>query len=506
MPHDALHPHYSQQAVSQSEAVTDAQTRPQGLAQIPRSASDLALLGDLTGRYAAGSYSKLDRDGRVVLRDERQGLAEHGHRITAALACHVARVGGTVGQLTGLLMHPDHEGGRHVQNIVLRSGYKRAFDYILRVWESASAAVNSTENVGSRQDAYEDLVALRERIEVTPWRGERGRTALRVLRAHLNFAESAGGRLHTASERQTAEEAGISRQALRNAYDTVLRPSGWLRRLRVGRGREGSSWYLGNGPESGTRTRLSRGLTTQFPPSPELEEWSAPETGFSADVDSSVIGLLMAHDAFAHGALGSSALMIVGALYVQPGQTAVELVITSSVSRATVYRALHRLVSHGLVLDNGGTWTLAARVLESLGNRLPQPVTDPLDTSGDQWDTVARQYGTAGTAAHRKTVHAAERARYLKVLDKTAEHRTKAAVLVRDGRQVLVPAVRPDEVPAAWHTPGGRVLDPTTGRSAPGWHVATDSRLLLITPADQRSYDELAAAHAEALREWESAA
>ena len=52
---------------------------------------------------ATGSYSQLAADGRtVVLRANRQGSAEHGHRITAALACHVARAGGTVDQLTRL--------------------------------------------------------------------------------------------------------------------------------------------------------------------------------------------------------------------------------------------------------------------------------------------------------------------------------------------------------------------------------------------------------------------
>ncbi|MGP4092798.1 hypothetical protein [Streptomyces sp. KR55] len=96
-------------------------------AQLPSAATDLILLGDLTGRYATGSYSWLASDGRaVVLRGDRQGTAEHGHRITAAIACHVARAGGTVDQLTQLLLHPEHEGGRHARNIALRSGQTRA--------------------------------------------------------------------------------------------------------------------------------------------------------------------------------------------------------------------------------------------------------------------------------------------------------------------------------------------------------------------------------------------
>jgi hypothetical protein len=236
-------------------------------------AADLILLGDLTGRYATGSYSKLASDGHTVaLRGSRQGAAEHGHRITAAIACHVARAGGTVDDLVRMLLHPDHEGGRHARNIALRSGHGRALDYIHRVWASASAAVSNSVALTSRQDAHMVLAALRDRIETTPWPGERGRTALRVLRAHLTFAEIAGGPLHHASERQTAEEAGISRTTLRAVYETVLKPGGWLRRLRVGHGREGSTWYISDGSTSRATipAPLSRFWTTQYPPTRHL--------------------------------------------------------------------------------------------------------------------------------------------------------------------------------------------------------------------------------------------
>ncbi|MGY6026935.1 hypothetical protein [Streptomyces spinosirectus] len=86
-------------------------------------------------------------------------------------------------------------------------------------------------------------------------------------------------------------------------------------------------------------------------------------------------------------------------------------------------------------------------------------------------------------------------------MDRFAEHRSQAVVIVRDGRQVLFPVPRPDEIPPAWHAPDGRVLDRATGRPASDRRVATDGRLILITPSDQRSYDELAAAHAEAISE-----
>ncbi|WP_435217791.1 helix-turn-helix domain-containing protein [Streptomyces sp. bgisy034] len=479
-----------------------------GYAQLPSAATDLILLGDLTGRYATGSYSRLSSDGQAVhLRGHRQGAAEHGHRITAAIACHVARAGGSVDQLTQLLLHPEHEGGRHTRHIALRSGQSRALDYIRRVWASASDAISSTTALGSRHEAYEVLAALRDRIETTPWRGERGRAALRVLRAHLNFAEIAGGPLHHSSERQTAEQAGVSRTTLRAVYETVLKPGGWLRRLRVGHGREGSTWYLGDGtiPGHGDHALLSRFRSTQFPPDPALEEWTTPETATTADIDSTVLSHLMGHDAFAHHALGSAALVIISALHLRPDQTVAELVYTSSVSRATTYRTLKRLADHGLVQHTGETWTLAPRALEGFGIRLPDDAGNG-HTLAQGWADIAEQQGTWGIAARRKARHTAERAAYQKALDRLAEHRSRAVVLVRDGRQVLVPVSRPDEIPPAWHAPDGRVLDPVTGRPAADWRVATDGRLILITPSDQRGYDELAAAHAEALSEWESVA
>ncbi|MFJ9562742.1 hypothetical protein ACIRQQ_22170 [Streptomyces fuscichromogenes] len=52
--------------------------------------------------------------------------------------------------------------------------------------------------------------------------------------------------------------------------------------------------------------------------------------------------------------------------------------------------------------------------------------------------------------------------------------------------------------------PGGRVLDPATGRPSADWRLATDGRVILVTPADQRAYDQLAAAHTQAISEWES--
>ncbi|MGW5474201.1 hypothetical protein [Streptomyces chartreusis] len=117
------------------------------------------------------------------------------------------------------------------------------------------------------------------------------------------------------------------------------------------------------------------------------------------------------------------------------------------------------------------------------------------------WDKVADQHGTSGIAARRKAQHTVERAAYRKALDWLAEQDCGALPRRPPGPGSSSPSRRdPTDVAA----PDGRVLDPVTGRPAADWRIATDGRLILITPSDRRSYDEMAAAHAEALSKWES--
>ncbi|MER6009393.1 hypothetical protein [Streptomyces bluensis] len=72
--------------------------------------------------------------------------------------------------------------------------------------------------------------------------------------------------------------------------------------------------------------------------------------------------------------------------------------------------------------------------LEGFGTSLPDTVPGPTARPAQGWDAVAQQYGTASVAARRKALHAAERAAYREALDRLAEHRSKAMVIVRDGR------------------------------------------------------------------------
>lgn len=197
----------------------------------------------------------------------------------------------------------------------------------------------------------------------------------------------------------------------------------------------------------------------------------------------------MAHDAFAHGALGSSALMVLGALHARPTQTPAQLVLSASLSRATAYRALNRLKTYCLVQPHGDGWALSPRALEGIGNSLPEAVTQPApSTTGaplaQGWDGVAVSYGTDGIASARRALHAAERAAYREALQAWAEHRSPARTAQREGRIVLVPPPRADEVPTHLQSPAGAVLDPATGVPVSGWRIATDGRLILLSPGD----------------------
>ncbi|WP_406471565.1 hypothetical protein [Streptomyces sp. NBC_01615] len=138
--------------------------------------------------------------------------------------------------------------------------------------------------------------------------------------------------------------------------------------------------------------------------------------------------------------------MIISALPQRLDQTIGELVGTSSVSRATACRTLRRLVEHGLERHAGETWALAPRALEGFGSSLAEAATNPDMAPTQGRHEVAEQRGTAGVAARRKVLHASRRAAYRQALDRLAEHRSEAVVIVRDGRQVLVPTPRPDEM------------------------------------------------------------
>ena len=71
-----------------------------------------------------------------------------------------------------------------------------------------------------------------------------------------------------------------------------------------------------------------------------------------------------------------------------------------------------------------------------------------------------------------------------------------------DGRVSSTGAISPTGPRAGAPAFGG----PVTGRPAADWRGATTGRLIRITPSHQRRYAEQAAAHAEALSEWNSAA
>ena len=134
-------------------------------------------------------------------------------------------------------------------------------------------------DAGVASHAYEVLAALR--------RPHRDHALAR--RAGTDRAAGAAGaselrrdRRRPTAPRQRAADRGGSRDLPDDPARRLRdRPQagGWLRRLRVGHGREGSTWYLDDGsPGRHARPSLSRFRTTQYPPDLALEEWPTPET------------------------------------------------------------------------------------------------------------------------------------------------------------------------------------------------------------------------------------
>ncbi|MFE0490189.1 winged helix-turn-helix domain-containing protein [Streptomyces griseoaurantiacus] len=387
----------------------------------------LLIEGDLEGTYGITARKRRDKSISDV----------HGHAITRALAAAAFRYGWNLAQFEKALLETPAKGGNHVRNKAHRHGYdKGAKPYLERVWEGAQAFITSHPII-DRQGAVEDLVRLRERIGSLSWRGVSSNTALRLLMAHWEAARKSGGRTYTLSFREAAEIAGCT---VGTAYDAVTRRlGGWLRLVHTGGDDKGSTWRLLDGPQD------------------------AVEAG---GLDAGVVGRLMRLDAFAHRGLGSSSLKIIAALNLEDGQSLVDLADATCMSRATAYRHVRLLEGFGFLQGAGGSWWLTEAARTALQGQV------------EEFDRVAEQLGTAGTAQRRVDMHKLQRAVWL----------TETLPRLRERRMPDVQPVRGDEVPAEL-VRDGLVIDPVTGEVLEDFAVASDGRLILLEP--ELDYDEL---------------
>ncbi|MDQ1041421.1 DNA-binding transcriptional ArsR family regulator [Streptomyces sp. V3I8] len=400
----------------------------------------LMIDGDAEARYGATGSSSL-----------QSAKTAHGHAVTSALAAGCVRFGWTKNQLTEALIDWPSLGGNHVRNMSMPSAHK----YIDRVWERARKCVGSGLVIGARQDAIIDLIALRDKIASSSWRGTSGSTALRVLMAHWKAAYRAGGRVYTLSFREAAEMAGCT---ARTAYiATTQRLKNWVRLMESGSGEKGSEWMLFE-----DRSQQRHSLKGAQPGGAQ----SSVSNLRNGDLDGAVITQLMSHDAFAHRGLGASSLKLLAALRKQDRQTAAELTESAMVSTATAYRHLSRLAEHNLVTREDSLWTLTETAQEALSG------------AWEGWDGIATHEGTEGVSQRRLELHRAQRLVWHQI----------TLPRLRQRRTADVKPVRGDEVDQRFRW-GNEIIDPATGEIVTDMVVASDGRLLVID--EEPSYEEL---------------
>lgn len=423
-PHASLHPkHWIRQFPALSERMTA-----------------LVIEGDTELRY-----------GSSDLKSSKKSKSQHKHAVTAAAAAAAVRYGWNRDQFTQAMIDWPSAAGRGAREMSMPSAHK----YLDKVWDRAKTLVGTATVITSRQDAVMDLVALRDKISSSIWRGTAGSTALRVLMAHWKAAYKAGGRMYTLSHREAAEMAGCT---ARTAYiATTKRLTRWVRLVESGTADKGSTWCL-------LQTDSQRRHNPQgAQPGGAQSNVSELRNG---ELDGSVIERLMGLDAFAHRGLGASSLKLLAALHLRDRQSVAELLETSMVSQATAYRHLARLAEHDLVAREDGLWTLT------------ETATEALKGAWEGWDTVAAEIGTYGTAWRRQQAHKDQRAVWHGLV----------VPRLRERRAADVVPIRGDEAEPEW-VENGRAVDPVTGEICEDLVVASDGRLLWVV--EDLDYEEL---------------
>lgn len=391
------------------------------------------------------------RYGSSDSKSSKKSKSQHKHAITAAAAAAAVRYGWSRDQFTQAMLDWPSAAGRGAREMSMPSAHR----YLDKVWDRAKTLVGSATVISSREDSVMDLVALRDKIASSTWRGTAGSTALRVLMAHWKAASKAGGRMYTLSHREAAEMAGCT---ARTAYlATTKRLTRWVRLVETGTAEKGSTWCLLNGD-------------SQHRHNPQGAQPGGAQSNVSSvrngELDGAVIERLMGLDAFAHRGLGASSLKLLAALHLRDGQSVAELIETAMVSQATAYRHLARLAEHGLVAREDGLWTLT------------QTAADALQGAWEGWDTVATEIGTYGTAWRRQQAHKDQRAVWHGLV----------VPRLRERRAADVVPIRGDEVEPAW-IENGCAVDPRTGEICEDLVVASDGRLLWVV--EDLDYDEL---------------
>ena len=246
-----------------------------------------------------------------------------------------------------------------------------ALRWLRTSFETAAAFVNSHQS-----PARETALALLNRARSIPWPGLTGSTDRAVYLAHLSIAIRAAKTTYSAGSRELAEMAGVNSKTAAKANHRLI-TSGLLSLTTPAIATLANQYSL----------EFHNGYTLYK----SVRECTTHET--------------QNHDAFRRQGLGKAAGEVYAALLLEPGQTLGELVEKTGRGKATVWRALTRM------LKMADTYT---------GEYLPMVAHD-----GDKWralevdlDQIAHIVGSAGIGRKQHELHARERAAHRRGLER----------------------------------------------------------------------------------------
>ena len=352
-----------------------------GLPPLSARMARLLVTGDTSGRYTSGND---DADG---------------WRITCALVTGASQPGQewSEEQLWRALVLRPTAGGKWLRDLRSRKGDQTARKTLRRAMAKAAALVAASPAFGGRADAIAELAEIRELVESLRWPSRAGGTNLKVLLAHLEEAERAGGREYSVSQRQIAERAGCTRSTMQAAHDrlgdtwfVVVLKGGPARGMGDPDSDQSTVWRLRCPAEIRQRLAVIDSDNTVNVSGHPLPPQSRKGRGVP---ETRVLAAVMNHDAmheYAHGTTGARILAILDAT---DGFSAQDLAADLGYHPATIRRRLRGLVEDRLVTCTDGLYYRSEEVTVA------------------QLDEAAEHRGTSGRGAARVWRHAQERAR-----------------------------------------------------------------------------------------------
>ena len=243
-----------------------------------------------------------------------------------------------------------------------------------------------------------------------PWAGRRGPSQQKVYMVLVGKALRLGRPVVGVSDRELAELGNMARDTGKRAMRDLL-DAGLVRRVFVGRLRQASQYELVRVGECETRPI----------------DFGCKQTHLHIG---GLVSHTPAHDAWAHGALGSAWATSLH-LRALGGSTVTDLSAATGRHRTTIRTHLVKLAAAGLVKqESAGLWVWS--------------VVDELDDA--HLRAVAQEYGTVGRLQRRKDWHAIERAAQEISLRESHDDYMAEHWYVTDpdtGRQELVTMSRP---------------------------------------------------------------